>query len=97
MTRSQRRVDKETGWFYREPMRRLTTLAIATALVAFFGSARVTAQTFTTPGAITTPYPTTQGISIEWAIAGDSNNNGVVTVRYRPAGTTDWKTGMASR
>ena len=74
---------------------RLTTLAIATALVASLGSARVTAQTFTTPGAITTPYPTTQSISIEWAITGDSNNNGVVTVRYRPAGTTTWKAGMA--
>jgi hypothetical protein len=76
-------------------MMRLTTLAIATALVASLGSARVTAQALTTPGAITTPYPTTQSISIEWAITGDSNNNGVVTVRYRPAGTTDWKTGMA--
>jgi MYXO-CTERM domain-containing protein len=76
-------------------MMRLTTLAIATALVASLGSARVTAQTPTTPGAITTPYPTTQSISIEWAITGDSNNNGVVTVRYRPAGTTTWKAGMA--
>jgi hypothetical protein len=76
-------------------MMRLTTLTIATALLASLWSARVTAQTATTPGAITTPYPTTQGISIEWAITGDSNNNGVVTVRYRPAGTTTWKTGMA--
>jgi MYXO-CTERM domain-containing protein len=72
---------------------RLTT--IATALLASLWSAEVAAQTSTTAGAITTPYPTTQGISIEWAIVGDSNNNGVVTVRYRPAGTTNWKTGMA--
>jgi hypothetical protein len=76
-------------------MMRLTTLTVVTALLASFWSARVSAQTATTPGAITTPYPTTQGISIEWAITGDSNNNGVVTVRYRPAGTTTWKTGMA--
>ncbi len=74
-------------------MMRLTT--IATALLASLWSAEVAAQTSTTAGAITTPYPTTQGISIEWAIVGDSNNNGVVTVRYRPAGTTNWKTGMA--
>ncbi len=74
-------------------MIRLTT--IATALLASLWSAEVAAQTSTTAGAITTPYPTTQGISIEWAIVGDSNNNGVVTVRYRPAGTTNWKTGMA--
>ncbi len=77
----------------RESMIRLTT--IATALLASLWSAEVAAQTSTTAGAITTPYPTTQGISIEWAIVGDSNNNGVVTVRYRPAGTTNWKTGMA--
>jgi hypothetical protein len=91
----QRRVDKKTGCFYRGLMVRLTALTIATALLASFWSTRVSAQTATTPGAITTPYPTTQGISIEWAIMGDSNNNGVVTVRYRPAGTTTWKTGMA--
>jgi hypothetical protein len=72
---------------------KLTT--VAAALVASLWSAQVAAQTSTTAGAITTPYPTTQGISIEWAITGDSNNNGVVTVRYRPAGTTAWKTGMA--
>jgi hypothetical protein len=73
---------------------RLTTIAAA-LVVASLWSTQVAAQTSTTAGAITTPYPTTQGISIEWAIAGDSNNNGVVTVRYRPAGTTAWRTGMA--
>ncbi len=58
---------------------------------------RALAQNATTPGAITTPYPTSQGIAIEWAITGDANANGVVTVRYRPNGaaTTGWKTGMA--
>jgi hypothetical protein len=70
-------------------------VTIAAALVASLWSAQVAAQTLTTPGAITTPYPTTQSISIEWAITGDSNNNGAVTVRYRPAGSTNWKTGMA--
>lgn len=79
----------------RESMARLTVVTIAAALLASLWSAEVVAQTSTTAGAITTPYPTTQGISIEWAISGDSNNNGVVTVRYRPAGTTNWKTGMA--
>ena len=54
---------------------------------------RAAAQTATTPGAITTPYPTSQAIAIEWAITGDSNANGVVTVRYRPNGGA-WKTGM---
>ena len=52
------------------------------------------AQNATTAGAVTTPYPTTQGIAIEWAITGDANNNGVVAVRYREAGATAWKTGL---
>ena len=52
------------------------------------------AQTATTAGAVSTPYPTTQAISVEWAIAGDSNNNGVVGVRYRKQGVADWQTGM---
>ena len=52
------------------------------------------AQAITTPGAITTPYPTSQGISIEWAISGDTNANGVVTVRYRAMGAGAWQTGM---
>jgi hypothetical protein len=52
------------------------------------------AQNATTAGAVTTPYPTTQGISIEWAITGDANNDGVVQVHYREAGTTAWRTGL---
>jgi hypothetical protein len=88
-------IDKEFGSLYHEPMMRPSTMTLATALVASLWSAQGAAQTLTTAGAITTPYPTTQSISIEWAIAGDSNNNGVVTVRYRPAGTTTWKAGLA--
>jgi MYXO-CTERM domain-containing protein len=52
------------------------------------------AQTATTAGAVTTPYPTTQGISVEWAITGDSNNNGAVAVRYRKQGDSAWQVGM---
>lgn len=50
----------------------------------------------TTPGAVTTPYPTINNISVEWAISGDANNNGVVTVQYRMAGdaTAPWSEGM---
>jgi hypothetical protein len=62
---------------------------------ASFGLARpVSAQTATTPGAVTTPYPTTWGVSIESAITGDSNNNGVVGVRYQKQGDGAWQNGM---
>jgi uncharacterized protein (TIGR03382 family) len=76
--------------------RRVSPLAIfMVSAVTMFLSSRAHAQTATTAGAVTTPYPTSQGISIEWAISGDSNNNGVVAVRYRPTGSSSWKTGMA--
>ncbi len=74
-------------------MRRSAFAAFAFISGATLMAGRAAAQTATTPGAITTPYPTSQGISIEWAITGDSNANGVVTVRYRPNGGA-WKTGM---
>src|SRR5262245_8624110 len=75
-------------------MRRSAITAVAFISGAVFLGGRAQAQTATTPGAITTPYPTSQSIAIEWAITGDSNANGVVTVRYRPNGGA-WKTGMA--
>ncbi|MBW1809876.1 MAG: right-handed parallel beta-helix repeat-containing protein [Deltaproteobacteria bacterium] len=55
------------------------------------------AQDATTPGALTTPYPTLTNLSIEWAIAGDDNLNGVVTLRYRPTGTPAWKNSLPLR
>ena len=59
---------------------------LATVLVFGFGTAEAFAQNATTPGAVTAPYPTTQAISIEWAITGDANHDGVAQVRYREAG-----------
>lgn len=49
------------------------------------------------PGLVTVPYPTLQNLSIEWAVTGDENLNGVVGVRYRKTGTTAWFDGMALR
>ena len=71
-------------------------VVVSIALLTALQSRRALAQTATTAGAVTAPYPTSQGISIEWAITGDSNNNGVVSVRYRPSGGT-WKAGMPLR
>lgn len=50
----------------------------------------------TTPGESSLPFPTLEHITMEWQVAGDSNNNGVVTVRYRPAGG-EWREGMPLR
>lgn len=51
----------------------------------------------TVPGAVTTPYPTITNISVEWAIDGDDNLNGVVSVRYRARGERAWREGMPLR
>src|SRR6185503_19197639 len=79
-------------------MKRFVPYALIPSIVLLTAlqSSPASAQTATTPGAVTTPYPTSQGISIEWAITGDSNNNGVVSVRYRPTGGA-WKNGMPLR
>ena len=51
----------------------------------------------TVAGAVSTPYPTLQNLTVEWAISGDDNLNGVVSVRYRPQGTSTWRQGMPLR
>lgn len=51
----------------------------------------------TVPGAITTPNPTLNSISIEWEISGDTDNNGVVSVRYRRSGDSAWIQAMPLR
>ena len=80
-------------------MRRLSVgsrcaLGLCLAGMACVLPAMALAQTATSAGAVTTPYPTTQAISIEWAIAGDSNNNGTVAVRFRKQGASTWQLGM---
>jgi hypothetical protein len=47
----------------------------------------------TTPGAITVPNPTIRNLTVEWAIDGDDDGDGVVSVRYRAEGERDWRQG----
>ncbi|MER2561536.1 MAG: right-handed parallel beta-helix repeat-containing protein, partial [Myxococcaceae bacterium] len=51
----------------------------------------------TVAGAVTTPYPTYENLSVEWAISGDDDLDSVVTVRYRAQGTSVWRTGLPLR
>ena len=48
-------------------------------------------------GVATTPFPTLNNLTVEWPVSGDLNNNGVVSVRYRLAGTTTWNAAMPLR
>jgi hypothetical protein len=56
-----------------------------------------TATNATIPGAVTTPSPTLTNISVEWAIDGDDNLNGVVSLKYRVTGERTWRDGMPLR
>ena len=71
-------------------------LSRAVALCVICSATRwALAQAVTTAGTPSTPYPTTQSIAIDWPVFGDSNDNGVVTVRYREVGSSAWKFGLA--
>ncbi|RKH24887.1 right-handed parallel beta-helix repeat-containing protein [Corallococcus praedator] len=51
----------------------------------------------TVAGATSLPFPTLHHLTVEWAFSGDANANGVVTVRYRIAGTTVWREALPLR
>ncbi len=61
-------------------------------LLALPSAAR--AQDATTPGDVTTPHPTLEHVSIEWAIDGDADEDGRVTVRFREEGAGAWREGL---
>ena len=62
----------------------------ACALLGLLVSRSALGQTATTAGEAKAPYPTLENISLEWAVSGDSDNDGVVKVRYRKTGSTTW-------
>jgi hypothetical protein len=51
----------------------------------------------TVAGEVRLPYPTLNHLTVEWAFSGDDNANGLVTVRYRPSGTTPWRESLPLR
>lgn len=68
-------------------------------LFAWFVAAcpSVLAQDASVAGEVTTPYPTLRHLSVEWAIAGDDDLDGVVAVRFRRVGDSAWRNGMPLR
>ncbi len=49
------------------------------------------------PGALTFPFPTLRNVTVEWALAGDANTNGVVEVRFKKQSETSWRKGLPLR
>ena len=77
------------------PHRRTTALLLG--LASCCAAWPAAAQTATTAGAVSTPEPTQQHLSIEWQVAGDDDLDGRVAVRFRAAGESSWRIGMPLR
>lgn len=60
-------------------------------------TSRLSAADATTPGEVTTPFPTITHLAVEWRIEGDDNLNATCAVRYRPVGETAWREEMPLR
>ncbi len=52
------------------------------------------AQNTVTAGNLTSPFPTLESLSIEWAISGDDDGDSSVSVRYREVGATEFRAGL---
>lgn len=77
-------------------MRHVSIAAPLALLILLASASRVEAQTATTAGAASAPEPTLQHLSLIWEFSGDSNANGVVSVRFRSVGGS-WREGMPLR
>lgn len=76
---------------------RRTTKIMNKLFPLLFIAASTGAADSTTPGEITTPYPTITNLAVEWRIEGDDNLNATCGVRYRKIGDTAWREEMPLR
>ena len=51
----------------------------------------------TTPGEVTTPFPTITNLAVEWRIEGDDDLDATCEVKFRQAGEGKWRSGMPLR
>jgi hypothetical protein len=66
-------------------------------LLLFLVSPLALAVDSTTPGEVTTPFPTLNHLAIEWQIEGDDDLDAAVMVKYRKEGTASWTDGPPLR
>ena len=65
----------------------------ASLLLSIFYAAPSLAQDTSAVGAVSTPNPTLEHISIEWPFSGDDNEDGSVALRFREVGAGTWRVG----
>jgi hypothetical protein len=68
-----------------------------TKLLPFFLLATLHAADSTTPGEITTPFPTITNLAVEWQIEGDDDLDAACELKYRKEGETTWCDGLPLR
>lgn len=62
-----------------------------------FGLSLSVAADSTSPGEISTPFPTISNLAVEWQIEGDDDLDATCQVQFRAEGQQEWSTGMALR
>lgn len=65
-----------------------------TRLLPFFLLASLHAGDSTTPGEVTSPFPTLTNLAVEWQIEGDDDLDAVCDIKFRPVGAAEWRAGM---
>ncbi|MEP7363672.1 MAG: hypothetical protein ABI972_10485, partial [Acidobacteriota bacterium] len=60
-------------------------------LVLLLAAGTLQAQNAVTPGRFHVEHPTLLNLGFEWPISGDANRNATVEVRFRKAGTSEWR------
>lgn len=65
-----------------------------TVALLLFAACSLQAQNSTKPGRFHVEHPTLLNLGFEWAIDGDDNRNAAVEVRFRKAGTTEWRAAL---
>jgi hypothetical protein len=68
-----------------------------TRLLPFFLLASLHAGDSTTPGEVTSPFPTITNLAVEWQIEGDDDLDAVCEIKFRPVGAAEWRRGMPLR
>jgi hypothetical protein len=68
-----------------------------TKLLPFFFLATLNAADSTTPGEITTPFPTMSNLAVEWQMEGDDDLEATCEMKFRKVGATEWRSGMPLR
>ena len=61
------------------------------AAFLFIAACTLQAQNSVRPGKFHVEHPTLHNLGFEWPIEGDQNRNATVEVRFRKAGTSQWR------